>query len=178
MKTLFTFTLVFFYSLIFSQETQLVNYSEVVKTDSLRKADDLYSQTKMWFVDAFKNSKYVIQLDDNVNKTIIGEGEIPYSSGIFIGSATTIGVIKFKISISAKDGRYKYDIGNFNHVGRTFSFGYITTAEDPEIKFGFTSTRIKVYKEIKDKISLNIEPLIISLKEYMKENKVSTKQDW
>ena len=162
----------------YGQESQLINYSEVVKVDSLRKASDLYAQGKMFFVDAFKNSKAVIQLEDEANKTIVGEGAIPYSSKYLIGSGTTIGKISYRISIACKDGRYKYDIGNFNHQGKSMSFGYITDVEDPKNKFGPTGTRIKVYREMKDKITQEIEPLIVFLKEYMEKNKISSSEDW
>jgi hypothetical protein len=169
---------IFLFSIFYSQEGNLLNYSEVIKVDSTRNAKDLYAQAKMFFVDAFKNSKAVIQLEDSANNTIIGEGKIPYKSRYLIGSGTTVGSISFRISIACKDGRYKYDIGNFNHEGKSMSFGYIDRREDPENKFGPTGTRIKVYKEMKDLIASEIEPLIIYLKEYMSHNKMTKSQDW
>ncbi|KFF26857.1 DUF4468 domain-containing protein [Chryseobacterium vrystaatense] len=178
MKSLFFVLFSLFFCLINSQENNVVNYSEVVKLDSTRKAADLYAQTKMFFVDAFKNSKAVIQLEDPTNKIVIGEASFPYRSRYLIGSGTTIGKISYKISISCKDGRYKYDIGNFNHEGKSMSFGYITTAEDPQNKFGPTGTRIKVYKEMKEKIAVEVEPLIMFLKQFMNESKASSSEDW
>ena len=178
MKKLFVFTLVFFFTIINAQENTLISYSEVVKVDSTRTSDELYQQTKMWFVDVFKNSKAVIQLEDNANKTVIGEASFRYSSRIFFGCATTVGKIKYKISITCKDGRYKYEISNFYHEGKSFDFGYITIAEDPNVKFGFTSTRFKVYQEMKDDIKKEIVPLIVNLKEYMNQNKISAKEEW
>ena len=178
MKILFTFACFFISVYSYSQESQLISYSEVVKVDSTRMDKDLYAQAKMFFVEAFKNSKAVIQLEDPANKIIIGEGSIPYSSRYLIGSGTTIGKISFRMSISCKNGRYKYDIGNFNHEGKSMSFGYITNVVDPKNRFGPTGTRIKVYQEMKDKISQEIEPLIVFLKDYMDKNRITASEDW
>jgi Domain of unknown function (DUF4468) with TBP-like fold len=177
MKLLTTLFL-FLFLIINGQDRNLINYSEVIKVDSTRSAKDLYAQAKMFFVDTFKNSKAVIQLEDSSNNTIIGEGKIPYKSRYLIGSGTTVGSISFRISIACKDGRYKYDIGNFNHEGKSISFGYIDDREDPENKFGPTGTRIKVYKEMKELIASKIDPLVVYLKEYMGQKKTTNSQDW
>ncbi len=178
MKSLLTSVFLFLSLIFFAQEKKIINYSEVIKVDSTRNAENLYAQAKMFFVDAFKDSKAVIQLEDPVNKTIIGEGSIPYRSRYLIGSGTTVGKITFRISIACKDGRYKYDVGNFNHEGKSMSFGYITDEEDPKNEFGPTGTRIKVYKEMKDLISSQSEALTKFLKEYMSQNKVTGSQNW
>ena len=175
-------TLVFAFFLVLSffkaQENNPISFSEVVKVDSTRLAADLFPQAKMWFVEAFKNSKAVIQMEDLNNKTIIGNASIPYSSRFLIGSGTTVGKITYQISIACKDGRYKYDITNFIHEGKSMSFGYLTTAEDPKNKFGPTGTRIKVHKEMKDIAEREAIILINALKSFMSQNKVSTKEDW
>ena len=54
-------------------ETGKVNYTEVIAVDSL-SADNLFLNSKQFFVDVFKSAKSVIQIEDKESKVIIGKG--------------------------------------------------------------------------------------------------------
>lgn len=83
----------------------VVNYSGVIQVDGISK-DELYSRAKKWFVITYKSAKDVIQLDDKENGNIIGKGKF----GIVYYAREPY--IDHTISISVKDGRFKYEIMN------------------------------------------------------------------
>ena len=53
----------------------MYEYTEVVKVDSC-SADKLYSNAKLFIVDAFKSGKEVTQLNDDNTKTIAASGNV------------------------------------------------------------------------------------------------------
>lgn len=94
---------------VFPLVNGVVCYTDVIKVDSTN-ADNLYKRAKYWFTDVFKSAKDVIQLDDPTNKTIIGKGLVTTwgSPGLFNPSVKMY--INFKLTVSAKDNRYKYEL--------------------------------------------------------------------
>lgn len=85
-------------------------YTAVVNVDSL-PADKLYSNGKIFVVQAFKSGKEVTELNDDESKTIAGSGtKRIYFKGLNAGLEY---FIRFKFIIQAKDGRYKYTINDF-----------------------------------------------------------------
>ncbi len=88
-------------------DSQVV-YTEVIKIDSVNK-DELYNRAKRFFVSTYKSANDVIQLDDKENGQIIGKGIIVvnYNMGIAGYQKTNV---YHTITITAKDGRYKYEI--------------------------------------------------------------------
>jgi hypothetical protein len=87
-----------------------VGIQEVVKMDSLSKKE-LYQRAKLFFVNGFKSSKDVIQLDDAENGVIIGKGISTFTFWNVMANAELPMNITIKIEI--KDGRYRY---TFNQV--------------------------------------------------------------
>ena len=163
-------------------ESNPVQYTEVVKiSDSSKTAKQLYASAKMWFTKSFKNPKDVLALDDSDNSILVGKGTMRYNSKIFMGSGARQGFISFDVNIACKDGRYKYEIGNFQHTGNNSNYGIITTDEQlPTMtswNTGPENFRKKVTKEIKDMIDENIKPLIDLLKAEMDKKPIS-KEDW
>lgn len=82
-------------------------YTDVIQADSI-KMDQLYLNSKQFFVDAFKSAKDVIQLEDKEAGIVIGKG----FSDIVIKSLG-LGVKEqmwYTIKIQSKDGRFRYDI--------------------------------------------------------------------
>ena len=87
------------------------DYTDVVNVDSAA-ADKLYSNAKIFIVDAFKSGKDVTQMNDENAKTVAGTGtQKIYFKGISLSAVDKF--IKFKFFIQCKDGRYKYSISNF-----------------------------------------------------------------
>ena len=174
MKFLNILIFLLFSTIIYGQSSEAIKYMEVVELDSTRTAKNLYSQARMWFAETYRSSKDVIQLEDKENGRIIGKGNIKYESNIFVGSTGTRGWINYTISISVKDGKYKYEITNFMHEGNSlnsqgaFSFDLITTDKECPKEVGNKNWRNKVYIDIKKQIELKTNTIISSLKEYMK----------
>jgi hypothetical protein len=88
-------------------------YTGVVNVDSA-SADKLYSNAKLFIVDAFKSGKDVTQMNDDVAKTVAGKGDFKiYYKGL---SGGIDAYVYFKIIIQCKDGRYKYTINHFEYT--------------------------------------------------------------
>lgn len=90
--------------------TNKVSYSEVVKVDGTSK-DELYTRAREWFSMAFKDAKSVLDMDDKAAGKLIGKGN---STGTFniLGTRFTLR-IHYTISVTTKDGRYRYEITDF-----------------------------------------------------------------
>ena len=88
-----------------------VEYSSVVNVDSI-SADILFSKAKLFITEAFKSGKDVTQLIDEATKTIIGKGTIKVEVAKMLGMVFP-GYVKFTVTISSKEGRYKYIFTNF-----------------------------------------------------------------
>ncbi len=164
-----------------------LTYSNVVKVDTTISAQQLYLRCRSWFAESYKNSQDVIQMDDKENGKIIGKGNLEFFSKIFVGSSCTKGWIRYTISVQVKDGRYKYEITNFNHEGNRYndcddlSFGLLTTSIDcpDSIKKGLgKGWSNKVWKEIKESIDNNIIVLIKSLNNSMNKPVASKENNW
>lgn len=101
-------------NLPFDEDGNLV-LSEVVEIEGVN-AEQLYARSRLFFTEYFKSSNDVIQLDDPINRTIVGKGlsheYIKFNSG-FSGDIITDQYIHYTIKIQAKDGRYRYFIDNF-----------------------------------------------------------------
>lgn len=84
-----------------------VCYSEVVKMDSVKK-EELYLRANQWFAKSYKSANNVIQLNDKQAGQIIGKGVEKVDTKYNDVYGTTN--LHYTITISLKDGRYKYDI--------------------------------------------------------------------
>lgn len=151
----------------FNAKAQELTFSEVKTVDSTFTKDDLYLKTKMWFANTFKDAKEVIQLDDKENGIIIGKGSISiyHSQAVFAKQGDYTGYIRFTIKVQVKDGRYKYELYNFVHSGKTASFGLLTTDNNCPVKISMTTQgwRDKSWNEIKNKATYEAQSLINSL---------------
>jgi hypothetical protein len=149
----------------------MYEYTEVVKLDSA-SADKLYSNAKLFIVDAFKSGKNVTQLNDDNTKTVAASGNDKIITKGFVGSAIDKRV-KFRILIQCKDGRYKYTINNFEvsflseMVDKTFSL------EDEK---GFKNKYLtkKQTAELYETLANDMNTLIIDLKNHMSSHSEST----
>ena len=108
------YSLVFILSAFTSYSQFKEPYSEIVSTDTLLKRNDLFINSKKFFVDVYKSGKDVIQMEDKEAGIIIGKG---YFSVIWKASFLFSYDIQIwhTIKISVKDGKYKYEIYDFNY---------------------------------------------------------------
>lgn len=86
-------------------------YSGIIEVDSAT-ADKLYSNAKLFVMNAFKSGKDVMQMSDDNSKSTVGRGsiELDYSG---MASMNRDNYVSFKFVIQCKDGKYRYIINNF-----------------------------------------------------------------
>jgi hypothetical protein len=91
--------------------TNLVTYQGVVKVDGVSK-DDLYTRSREWFAKTFVSAQDVLQMDDRQSGKIIGKGS---SYGFYTVLMTPVTYyLKYTVSVTVKDGRYRYEISSFS----------------------------------------------------------------
>jgi hypothetical protein len=90
--------------------TNKVSYSEVVPVPGISK-DDLYVRGREWFAKTFVSAQAVIQMDDKAAGKIIGKG-VGYGTSSFMLTTSRF-TIFYTVSLTVKDGRYRYEITDF-----------------------------------------------------------------
>ena len=170
---------------ILTKERAPYQFTEVVKIDSVSK-DELYQRSLNWFVRNYKSSSTVIQLKDKETGQITGKALFSYTSKIIIGRKAAYGNVYYTIQIFVKEGRYKYEINDLIHKAGylsnipTMSLGLITNSEIYTGKV--TEADKDWYNEcwlaLKTKTKIEIEKLALSLKEGMKKETETIKNNW
>lgn len=183
MKRLLFLSVFFCATLSHAQNSEPYSFSEIVKiSDSTKSAKELYANAKMWFVNSFKDPREVIILNDVVNNTLVGRGNMRYLSKIFTGSVAREGWISFDTQITCKKGRYKYTFSNFIHEGNSINLGLVTNDKFLPTMKGFSAGgpekyKIKVTNELRDIIKQNVGKLIETLEKTMEGN-IQSKEEW
>lgn len=90
----------------------VINYYEVVKTDSINK-NQLYINSKKWIVNSYKSAKNVIQLDDKESGEIILKGNFDVYYDKAFGMPISVNV-NHVFKISTRDFKYKYEFTDFS----------------------------------------------------------------
>lgn len=72
-----TFGQTFYDDILFDTETGAVRFERIIETNGNK--DALFSKTKIWLADIFKNSKTVIQTEDKSEGYITGKALLSYS---------------------------------------------------------------------------------------------------
>jgi hypothetical protein len=74
--------------------------------------EQLYQRAKLWFANAFKDSRSVIQLDDKDDGQIVGKGnfDVPYKYGV-----NTVAQCNFTLKIDVKEAKYRIQVYNINY---------------------------------------------------------------
>ena len=153
---------------IFEVSGNPIQFSNVVKVDSLLKKNKLYSAAIEWFATNYKNSKYVLQMQDQDAGLVIGKGAFEYRVG-----GSNFKTINYTIKISIKDSKIKYDINDFTSdlYGGIIKDGEVTKA--PWIA---RSTIKNGYAKTQEAINENGKELSASIESYFKN--LSLKNDW
>ena len=145
-------------------------FSEVVEVKDA-SAKELYTRAKVWFATAFVDSKAVLEVQDKEAGLSIGKGSFTYEPNIFMSSSLIRGHVTFSVSVSCKDGRYKYSFSDFTHHGSMLrsqgpiDFGLMTTSETcPPVSGTSKGMREKVWKHLKDVSTAKANALTVSLK--------------
>lgn len=183
MKLSLFLTLAFISNFLLSQEKLLdvlpvqggkVTYIEVIQVDSVTK-DQLFERAKRWFVDTYKSSQDVIQLEDKENGEIIGKGVLSSS-----WQSTAISLqpvdIWHTVTIQAKDNRYRYIITDLQ-ISYTVDATQYTQRTEVDLPFEEWNVRRKANaKKYYLVLDEQMQSIIKSINEAMTKDVVS--DDW
>ncbi len=168
-------TLLIAQDLPIDNETGKITFTEVVYVDdSTTTKDELYSLAREWFAKTFKSSQSVLQMDDKELGKLIGKANFSINRTAYL----TDSYVDFTISIYLKDGRYKYQITDFNHVSYKSGFsGGAIESKKPDC--GNFNMMKKGWLQVKQQTKTTVEALIIDLKETMNNKSISSdNEDW
>ena len=155
-----------------------LQFQEVVAVDGATR-DQLYNAALAWFTEAFKSGKDVLQVQNREGGTLIGTGVAQYEPVVLMASSCTRGVLRYRVTVEGKDGRYRYTFDGFTHEGGTsacksegISFGLLTTDRLPPPQVGKLkffgglpdSGRIELWNDLKQKATAIAERLTKSLR--------------
>jgi hypothetical protein len=94
--------------------TKLITYEGVIDTKGI-SADELYHRINDWFHSYYKNPTEVIRQNDSVAHKIVGKPRFRvFNPADKEGNRTDAGVTQYTITVAAKDGRFKYELTEFN----------------------------------------------------------------
>ncbi|MBK8416247.1 MAG: DUF4468 domain-containing protein [Bacteroidetes bacterium] len=95
-------------------ETGLFNYSEVIEVPSVTKAE-LYKRALAWANTYFKNPTDVIREKNEETGVILCKARFRImNEADKDGVATNAGDVMYGLTISLKEGKYKYELTKFN----------------------------------------------------------------
>jgi hypothetical protein len=77
---------------------------EIIDSSITASKSQLYDRARIWFANAFKDSKEVIQLDDRESGSIIGKGLFKFMPGL------TPYICKFSARVDCKDNKYRFQV--------------------------------------------------------------------
>jgi len=152
--------------------TKKITYSEVI-VDSLTNKQELFSRAREWFAKAYNSSTNVIQMEDKESGKIIGKALMSVNTKS-LGVIFPNGNINYTISIYIKDGKYKYEITDFNHTDVIHGGGFGDCEKMINPKKGYKY----IFDYFLPQLDNNIRALVIDLKSGMKTKKGIKKDEW
>lgn len=158
--------------------TKLITYSEVVFVDSTVSKDEMYIRARVWFAKFYESSNDVLQIDNKDLGKLVGSAKFNVSTNTAV-FVMPFGSIKYNISISIKDYKYKYIITNFIHDGENSkgkdveSYGACETLINKKLSKYPEYTYVGILKDL-DK---NVKFIINDLKKDMKGKTKEIKED-
>lgn len=90
----------------------VIFFENVVQVDSAFTKKQLYTKGREWFVNYYKSAEDVLQMDDKEEGILIGKGLHKYD--FFNGINSSSIALYFTVNLTVKDGKYRYQIYNFN----------------------------------------------------------------
>lgn len=96
------------------ESTKLFSYTGVVEVAAMKKLE-LYNKALDWCNVYYKNPTDVIRERDSIEGNIVCKARFKISNPVNKnGVATDCGVIQYTLKLMFKDGKFKYDITEFN----------------------------------------------------------------
>jgi hypothetical protein len=96
-------------------DTKRITYAEVVQMPGMSQAE-LYTRAKLWFAEAFKSAKDVVQADEKDAGLVQGEAWSPMQAH-FMGKNMPASNIQlwYTVKLACREGRYRYEITDFKY---------------------------------------------------------------
>jgi hypothetical protein len=87
-------------------------YDTIINVDTSLKSKVIFTRVRQWFAEKFLDSKSVLQVNDIDNGILTGIGTYKYyiSNGLNMHA----GFLRFTLNVAVKDGKYRYQLYNFN----------------------------------------------------------------
>lgn len=154
--------------------TNLITYSGVVEQEE-SGSDSLYLRTKRWAEKMFtKDSK--IELDKR-NQKLVYIAYIPAYAYLNKYTKRSIGKYEMKFTVLIKEGRYKYSITNLVH--ESVKPAGASKANRNYFEYYYTSiNNVRQYDSVLRNADKDIQALMASYREAMKEPRIVDEDDW
>lgn len=159
-----------------------LRFDTVIQVPNIGK-QQIYKSAKQWFVNNMNDSQKVIELDNENDAVIMGKFNIPVTCKGFISHCLS-GYLKVTFKLQARDGRFKLQVYDANHVGQEqispdWSMGYVYTSVPEDMG----KMKAKYYKDmLKSAIPAFLyssEFMAISLEKDIKMGKLEDEnEDW
>jgi hypothetical protein len=202
MKALYTLLFYFSISLAHAQvadsvklpidpDTKRITYADVVQVPGVSQAE-LYTRAKLWFAEAFKSAKQVVQADEKDAGIVQGEAWSPMEAH-FMGKNMPASNTRlwYTVKLACRDGRYRYEISEFKYEAiATAQFPTVPAPKPmeemislwtkPAAKNGKPSRYDYVKNELSQTVSTNGTGLAASIKSSMarKAGSPASGKDW
>jgi hypothetical protein len=100
--------------------THKITYEAVTDVKDA-KADVLYKRAMAWFKSYYPNPTEVIRENDSLKFKITGKPRFKiYNPADKTGLKTDAGLVQYTITVACKDGRFKYELTDFNHKENSY----------------------------------------------------------
>lgn len=158
-----------------------LEYVGVIEVQDV-SASDLYERSKVWFATRYRSANDVLQYDNRETAQIIGKANLAYDPSFLSGRDGVIGFVRYEVTITSRDGRFRYEFKNFYHEPTgyrgAYSVGILTTSDDHPNPGGRFERRQnnRVWNDIKNQVDETINALIEDLSNFMLES--SDDDDW
>ena len=152
--------------------TKLITYEGVSQAPNL-KAEVLYKRALSWFTSFYKNPSEVIRENDSLKFKITGKPRFKiYNPPDKEGTKTDAGLVQYTITVAAKDGRFKFELTEFNWKQQS----YYACERWMDTKSQMYSP---AYADYQKQLDLYVNDLIKKLKEaVLTEKPVKNKDNW
>jgi hypothetical protein len=151
-----------------------VTYQDVVDIPG-KTQKEIHNALRIWFLETFKNSEKVIELDDKENGIIAGNGVFRIYAKYM--TAITSQYVNFSLRFDIKDEKFRYTISNIimesetvryrNPIETFFSYEWMFKENGKPRKLN-----LDFYIEFEDQIILLEQAILGAVNTYIKD------QDW
>jgi hypothetical protein len=157
-----------------AQADTIIKYWDVVKVDGASK-DDLYQRARLWYNNSFKSSKDVLQIQDKETGELAGKGNFKtyYQYRLLGSNQKQFLLAHFAINLFVKEGKYKYEITNFElepdppyrDSYKTYTIPVLTSASEFPEKWPYASKKLvnQMWTEIKANVDTEVKSIVSTL---------------